>query len=279
MYDAIRQELVDWENREDHPRYVAQMVVKMVEKPYPKILFYNGSTIEFMSADEQGQKILSWSGDMAVIDEAGKLSELGVDLDELLVNLGSRLRGQVGGRIRMGKLIVMGTADYEPSLWERFDMAEELPQYYLSILATTYNNPYLTKAQLGTIERRIKDPDKRRQLMLSERPMPKGKEFKPELLEPCRSAEMDDVMSHALAIPLVGYVKEEVPRAGTVLWVTPPTEFDRYVLVGDPGQNTPPDRNSAVVAVIKVTGFPTVAAELAAFHWVDGRGSYWPFIN
>jgi len=83
----------------------------MVEKPYPKILFYNGSTIEFMSADEQGQKILSWSGDMAVIDEAGKLSELGVDLDELLVNLGSRLRGQVGGRKRLGKLIVMGTAD------------------------------------------------------------------------------------------------------------------------------------------------------------------------
>ena len=107
--------------------------------------------------------------------------------------------------------------------------------------------------------------------MLSERPMPKGKEFKPELLEPCRSAEMDDVMSHALAIPLVGYVKEEMPRAGTVLWVTPPTEFDRYVLVGDPGQNTPPDRNSAVVAVIKVTGFPTVASELAAWQNPDTK--------
>jgi hypothetical protein len=156
-------------------------------------------------------------------------------------------------------------------LWERFDMAEELPQYYLSILATAYDNPYLTKAQLGAIERRIKDPDKRRQLMLSERPMPKGKEFKPELLEPCRSAEMDDVMTNALAIPLPGYMKEEMPRAGTVLWVTLPIEFDRYVLVGDPGQNTPPDRNSAVVAIVKVTGFPTVAAELAAWQNPDTK--------
>jgi hypothetical protein len=70
---------------------------------------------------------------------------------------------------------------------------------------------------------------------------PKGKESKPKLREPCRSAEMDDVMTHALAIPLPGCVKEEMLRAGTVLWVTPPTEFDRYVLVGDPGQNTLPD--------------------------------------
>ena len=72
---------------------------------------------------------------------------------------------------------------------------------------------------------------------------------------------------------------EEAQRAGTVLWVTPPNEFDRYVLIGDPGQNTPPDRNSAVSMVLKVTGFPHVPGELAAFHWVDGRGSYWPFIN
>jgi hypothetical protein len=158
-------------------------------------------------------------------------------------------------------------------------MAEELPQYYLSILATTYDNPYLTRAQLGAIERRIKDPEKRRQLMRSERPMPRGNEFKPELLEPCRSQELDDVMTNAKANALPGYMTEEMARAGTVLWVTPPTEFDCYVLIGDPGQNTPPDRNSAVTMVLKVTGFPHTPAELAAFHWIDGKGSYWPFIN
>ncbi|NIV30498.1 MAG: hypothetical protein GWN58_13670 [Anaerolineae bacterium] len=279
MYDAVRQELVDYDNRHDRPRHITPMVVKMVERPYPKITFWNGSTIEFMSADEQGQKILSWSGDVAVIDEAGKLSDSGIDLDELTINLGSRMRGQIGGRPRMGKLIVMGTADYEPALWERFDMADELSQYYMSILATTYDNPYLTKAQLGAIERRIKDPERRRQLMLSERPLPKGKEFTPELLGPCRCAELDAILQSGLDSKLAGYSKEEMRGAGIVKWVTPPTEFDHYVLVGDPGQNTPPNRNSAVAMVIRVTGFPLRAAELVAFHWIDGHGSYWPFIE
>ena len=86
-------------------------------------------------------------------------------------------------------------------------------------------------------------------------------------------------MRHARENNLRGYYVEEAQRAGTVLWVTPPNEFDRYVLIGDPGQNTPPDRNSGVVVVLKVTGFPQVPAEVAAFHWVDGQGSYWPFIN
>ena len=189
------------------------------------------------------------------------------------------MRGQIGGRTRMGKLIVMSTAEYDPELREQFDMAESPPQYYMSILATTYDNPYLTADQLGAIERRIKDPEKRKQLMKSERPLPRGNEFTPELLEPCQSREMDDVMRHARENNLRGYYVEEAQRAGTVLWVTPPNEFDRYVLIGDPGQNTPPDRNSGVVVVLKVTGFPQVPAEVAAFHWVDGQGSYWPFIN
>jgi len=115
--------------------------------------------------------------------------------------------------------------------------------------------------------------------MLSERPLPKGNEFTPELLRPCQCQALDDVMTNARADELPGYYLEEMPRAGTVLWVTPPTGFDRYVLIGDPGQNTPPDRNSGVVTVLKVTGFPHVPGELAAFHWVDGRGSYWPIIN
>jgi hypothetical protein len=68
-------------------------------------------------------------------------------------------------------------------------------------------------------------------------------------------------------------------RAGTVLWVTPPTEFDRYVLIGDPGQNTPRDRNSAVAMLLKVTGFPHTLAELAAFDWIDGKGSYYQSLN
>ena len=190
MYDAIRQELAGYDNRHERPTRLSRLITRVVEKPYPKITFHNGSTIEFMSAD----------------------------------------------------------------------------------------NPYLTADQLGAIERRIKDPEKRKQLTKSERPLPRGNECTPELLEPCQSREMDDVMRHARENNLHGYYVEEAQRAGTVLWVTPPNEFDRYVLIGDPGQNTP-DRNSGVVVALKVTGLPRVPAEVAAFHWVDGQGSYWPFIN
>jgi len=280
MYDAIRQELVDYDNRHERPTRISQMVLKMVERPYPKIVWYNGSTVEFMSADEQGQKILSWSGDVAVVDEAGKLGEVArTDLDELLINLGSRMRGQVGGRKRLGKMIVMSTADYDPELWERFDMAERLPEHYLSILVTTWDNPYLTKKQIEAMGRRIKDPQRRRQLMRSERPLPRGGEFPPELLKPCQCPALDDLMRTSLEAEVPGFEVVERQGAGVVRWVTPPSEFDRYILIGDPGQNTPPQRNSAVVMAFRVTGFPQIPAELAAFHWIDGGGSYWPFIN
>ena len=81
-------------------------------------------------------------------------------------------------------------------------------------------------------------------------------------------------MSKSMSIWVTGSKTEEMARVGTVLWVTPSTEFDRYVLIGGPGQNTPPDRNCAVAMVLKVTGFPHTPAELAAFHWIDGKGSY-----
>jgi len=204
------------------------------------------------------------------------------DLEELIINLGTRLRGQTGGRQRLGKLVVMSNADYDPALWERFDLAEALPEYYWSIMLTTYDNPYLTHGQVEAFERRIKDPARRRQFMMSERPLPRGKEFTPELLKKAQCQSLDDLMDHALENRLAGYAMETMEKAGTVLWVTPPNEHDQYILVGDPGQSMPPNRNSAVIMAIKVTGFPDVPAELAAFWWgpihPDQVGSYWPFI-
>lgn len=283
MFDGIRGDLVNWENRETNPTHCSRLIVKMVERPYPKITFYNGSTIEFMSADEDGKKILSWSGDMAVIDEAGKLASVAhTDLEILLVNLGSRLRGVTSGRERIGKLIVASNADYDPALWDRFDEAESDPQHYVSILLTTWDNPYLAKSQVDAMSRRISDPAQRRQFMSSERPLPRGKEFSPELLERSLDKELDELMDDALVSETLGYETMEIEKAGMVYWVMPPTETDRYIIVGDPGQSKPPYRNSAVVMVFKVTDFPTRPATLAAFWWgpisVDEVGNYWPFL-
>jgi len=48
MYDAIRQDLVNYDNRHEWPTHISRLVVKMVERPYPKVTFFNGYTLEFM---------------------------------------------------------------------------------------------------------------------------------------------------------------------------------------------------------------------------------------
>jgi hypothetical protein len=280
MYNAIRSDLCNWENADEYPTYISRMIKKMIERPYPKILFENGSVIEFMSAEEQGQKIRSWSGDVISVDEAGLIEELtGESLDDLLINVGSRVRGVSRGRARLGKIIVMGNADYHPDLWDRYDMAESFPEDYMSLLITTYDNPYLTGKQVSAMERRIKDPAKRRQMMSAERPMPRGQEFTPELLAKVEDRDLDEMMRIGIEGKYDGYVLERMEKAGVTRWQLPPDSTRDYIVVGDPGQGTPPLRNSPVIGVFDVTGFPDSPCTLAAFNWIDGRGSYWPFIN
>ncbi len=284
MFDAAVDNLINWHNRDTSPTNIVPLIRNVVKRPYPKIELFNGSTLEFMSASEQGSKLRSWSGDAISIDEASKMATVGVDLDELIINLGSRLRGVVsGGRERLGRLIVMSNADYEPALWDRFDRAELEPEHYVSLVATTYDNPYLSGDQVAAIKRRIKDPDRQRQLLLSERPMPKGNEFTRNVIEACQNPALDNMMAHATENKLSGYRKVRIDRTGIVTWVTPPTATDKYILVGDPGQSMPPNRNSACIMVWRVTGFPDIPAELAAFWWGPQNkhevGSYWPFVN
>jgi hypothetical protein len=48
-----------------------------------------------------------------------------------------------------------------------------------------------------------------------------------------------------------------------------------YIMAGDPGTDSPPRRNAGVVAVMDITEKPN---KVVYFHWVDGRGSYNPFL-
>jgi len=146
------------------------------------------------------------------------------------------------------------------------------------MLLTSYDNPYLTDKQLVDIERRFRDKDEAKRLMYSERPLPKGKEFTQELITACQSSALDTIMENALNNNMPGFYKEEKRNCGTIKWWVPPQKDRLYIMAGDPGQANPPDRNSAVVMVFDVTEFPKSPATLAAFHWVEGYGSYWPFI-
>lgn len=279
MFEAMRDDLINWSSRHENPTRITRLVSRIVERPYPVIRFWNGSTAIFMSASEHGKKILSWSGDVVVIDEAGKMEELGIDLNELIMNLGSRTRGSVQGRPRLGKLIVLSNADPCPALWERADMAEALPEYYYLIRLSTYDNPYLTRRQVEDIERRITDPTKRFQYMHGERPLPRGKEFSESLLAKAKDPNLDAEMESGLKNHPGAYDCYEAPRAGVVYWVCPPEDERSYIVVGDPGQGSPPERNSPVVMVFDITGFPEQPATLRAFAWIDGGGSYEPFVT
>jgi len=279
MFDAVRRDLIHWKEDPDNPRRIERLVKRITRAPWPAIEFKNGSTLEFMSADRNAEGIRSWSGDMAVIDEAGLMNE--DDTEDLMVNLGSRLRGFSGTRERLGKLVVMGNADESAYLWDRFDLGIDespLKDKYLSILLTIDDNPYVTKQQKQDIERRIVDPGKRDQYLYSKRPLPHGKEFTPALIEGASSPDLDDAMKNGLDNKLNGYVKITSGKGLTLTWKLPYVEGHTYILVGDPGQGTPPKRNSGVLTVFDATGFPDTPATLAAFDWVDGKGSYWPWV-
>lgn len=279
MYIAARDELMGWERRDDVHRPIHKYIKRVVGSPWPHIEFWNGSTIEFMSADKQGKKILTWSGDVIAVDQAESFE----DLEGLIENLGTRTRGMVQDRERLGKLILLANSEYNPALWERFDMGDpdspgSLPEHYLSIILSTQDNPYLSESQISAFERRIPDEERRRQLMKSERPMPRGKEFTPNLLEPAIDESLDEMMQDSLADSVVGYKMLTIPKAGTWLWETPPSSVSDYIMAGDPGQGRPPYRNSPCIMVFNVDGFPDNPARLAAFWWGNGNGSYWPFI-
>jgi hypothetical protein len=47
-------------------------------------------------------------------------------------------------------------------------------------------------------------------------------------------------------------------------------------MAGDPGLDAPPRRNAAVVGVLDVSVNPR---QLVYFHWIDGMGSYNPFLG
>ena len=279
MFDAVRRDLIHWEENPNNPIRLARMVKRITRRPWPTVEFMNGSTLEYMSADRNAEGVRSWSGDMAVIDEAGLLNE--DDTDDLMMNLGSRLRGFSGVRERLGKMVVMGNADNSAYLWDRFDLGIEesdVQKHYLSILLTIDDNPYVTQKQKEDIERRIVDPAKREQYLYSKRPLPHGKEFTPALIEAASSPDLDEIMNRGLAEKEDGFIKLEGKKGMVLKWMLPYVEGHTYVLLGDPGQGTPPKRNSGTLVVFDVTGFPDVPATLAAFDWVDGKGSYWPWI-
>lgn len=249
-------------------------------KPYPKIVtrFKIGDTLyessmEFMSADKNAQGILSWEGDWLHIDEAGLID----DLEQTITNVGSRLRGSVLGRTRLGRFSMASNSWDNYYLWYYFDLAMGQPDKYLSIQSSSRHNKNVTDEQLERMVARI-PKDERERFIDGGRPEGRGRYFDKQSIYACEVKGLADVVQQKVDEGVANYEYDTLYGAGVVNFKTPAKSGRLYMIFGDPGVDGAPKRNSPVLMVFDVTDFPASPANLAAFWWGNGGGRITPWI-
>ena len=119
--------------------------------------------------------------------------------------------------------------------------------------------------------------------MEGDRPVGIGEVFTSTMIRLCEDWDLNAQMERGLGIgkgqtPIKGWEEEAYPGVGPVIWRRPKVEGRLYAMAGDPGSGNPPHRNAPVIMVFDVTDFPQEPAELMAFHWIAGHGTYSPFL-
>jgi len=252
------------------------------QKPFPRIVVKNDkvgeSRIEFYSIQDGFDKILNLSFDCAHIEQAEQIE----DIRGLMRVVGSRLRGQVGGRERLGIMTFVANSSLEENieLWDLYDEAIEHPEHVYAKSPTTFDNIYITPRQLKDIERRMGDDPHIKDIALKgARPIGSGEHFPAESIQKSRSSMLDDMMQRGRDAKKDGYKYVVAPKAQVVSWRIPPDPKGTYFMCADPGWSNPPERNSAAIMVFEIGNFPQVPAHLHAFEWVYGNGAPEPWLN
>lgn len=258
-----------------------KLVWKKPKRPYPTIVFrfqiedtVIESSMEFMSADRDATGILSWEGDWINIEEAGLID----NLDEVITSVGSRLRGSVRGRSRLGRLSMISNSWHNPTLWEYFDMAEEDPVNHLSIVVSTRDNKNVTESQLKRFLARIPESE-HKQFIDGLRPEGKGDYFSKEAVWACENELMAERLEDGVAAGKPGYLMREDRSTGIFHFETPAQPGRMYMVFGDPGIDAAPKRNAPVLMVLDVTDVPREPAQVVALWWGDGGGKISPFVD
>lgn len=260
---------------------LAHLIEDVVLRPYPTIKFYNGSEWIFRTAGKDARFIRGMEFDRINYDEAG----LDYSGDALKV-LRGRLRGnRPDGTTRMCRLDVTTSPTDAPWLVERFDKgwkdnpAADLRNYF-SFRIATYDNTRLTKQMIELMEKEYSDDmiDVELKGMFPEY----GMSMFPKVhIAACGNQSLNDIVEMALhpedgTQPKRGYAVEEHPRYGITKYEVPADPKHVYVLGGDPGTDSPPHRNAPCVMCLDITSKPY---RLVYFHWVEGKGSYMPFLT
>lgn len=256
------------------------LIVNAPKGPYPKIeigyridtqVYY--SDLEFMSVDKNAEGILSWEGDWLNIDEAGQLD----DLEEIIRNVGSRLRGSVRGRERLGRFSMMSNSWDNYYLWYYFDLAQGDPDNFLSLVVSSRHNRNITDKQLERMLIRI-PKEERERFIDGTRPEGRGRFFDKESIYECENDDGQYVEEMA-RLKKKYWRFEKLYGAGPVMYQERPTQGSITVFCGDPGSGTAPQRNAPVWIGWEVSHFPKKAARLIYFWWGNGGGRISPFIE
>lgn len=258
-----------------------KLIWKSPARPYPTIelRFYVGdylvvSTLEFMSIDKNAQTIFTWEGDWIHVDECGLVD----DLSEVITVLGTRLRGSIRGRERLGRLSMSTNPWDNPELWYRWDLANGDPENYLSIVVSSFHNLNVTDKQRDRMLARIPEHDRER-FMNGTRPEGRGLYFSSDSVTGCEDAIFSMELNQAQTLKIPGYAMESKSGAGVVYFHTPPKTKRFYMLLGDGGMGDAPNRNAPVLGVFDITNFPSEPARLVAFYWGSGNNSITPFVQ
>jgi len=258
-----------------------KLIYASPRRPYPTIelRFYVGgvmvsSTMEFMSVDKNANAILSWEGDWVNIDEAGQVE----DLETTIRNLGSRMRGQVNGRERLGRMSMTSNSWENPEMWYRYDLARELADDYLSMTVSSRYNKNITEDQLRLMLKDIPE-DEHERFIDGSRPEGLGNYFSKPRVYACEDPGYSDFIVGGIETGLPGFDLQRAHGAGVIYFTVPKAEGHIYVLLGDPGTGNAPNRNAPAIQVWDVTDFPKYRAIMVALYWGSGNGSITPFIR
>lgn len=250
-------------------------------KPYPNIVlkFAIGktiitSTMEFMSVDKNAKNIFSYEGDWINIEEGGLLD----NLEEVMISLGTRLRGSYRGRARMGRLSIISNPWDNPHFWYIFDMAQADPENYLSMTVSTRGNKNVTDKQLELILKRI-PPEEHERFINGARPEGSGNFFNRLKVYECENPVSADWIQEQVTNKKEGYGLQRDPHVGVAYFEVPRIPKHQYMIFGDLGTDKAPDRNAPALMVFDVSGFPEEPAEMVGFWWGNGNGSIMPFFK
>jgi hypothetical protein len=258
-----------------------KMIFAQPSRPYPKIVIrfiYKGrlieSILEFMSVDKNATGLFSWRGDWINIEEAGLLD----NLDEIVKNLVTRLTGSSPmGRPYIGRLSLISNPWDVPHLWYLFDMAKNDPAS-LSMVLSTRDNLNVPQEQIDQLLKLIPE-DEHERFLDGARPEGKGSYFAKETIYKCENILLGEMAKQRTDLGKEGYELTEIDGAGVVRMGFPPASGRLYMLVGDPGIDNAPHRNSPVLMVWDVTDFPKRAAILVYFWWGFGGNQITPFVD